>query len=400
VAAAAVALALIGWATLRPLPGVVRLASRWWLPCGDTGTVDVLANVALFLPLGASLRALGLGTPLTAAVGLAIALAIELLQYFVIPGRHAAASDVFTNAVGTAVGALLFMHWRTWWRPAPRAARALAGGATALLLALHVLAAVAFTRSVPHVAHASEWAPTRATDGVFLGHVLAASLGGRPIPHGKVEARAIWTLLESDTSRLRVTFLSGETPERAAPIVRLSSMRSGSLVLVQDGARDLRLRVRTRADAMRLRPPTLAIDGVLDPARIGRDTVHVEGWLGHEAIAATWRRGSARGETRVPLTTSLAWTLFFPFALALGPWVVSVSAAWNAALAFPVAWWRTHAVGGARGASMAFGASALALALVPVVAGGARARPLEWLGAALGSFAGAWLASRAIVRRA
>ena len=68
--------------------------------------------------------------------------------------------------------------------------------------------------------------------------------------------------------------------------MRLSNARFGTLVLVQDGARDVRLRVRTRAEALRLRLPTLALDGVLDPARIGQDTVHVEGGLGREAIFA------------------------------------------------------------------------------------------------------------------
>ena len=398
--AAAIAAAGIAWATLRPLPGVVPLASRWCLPCGDTGTVDALANVALFLPLGASLRALALPTPLATTLGFAITLTIELLQHFVIPGRHAAASDVLTNTVGTLAGSLLFAHWRSWWAPSPHVARRLAGGAIALLVALHALAAAAFTRSVPRAPYLGEWAPTRATDGVFRGDVLAFSFGGLPLPHGRVDENALMPLLESDTARVRIAFRSGPTPERAAPIVRLSNARYGTLVLVQDGARDLRLRIRTRAEAMRLRLPTLALDGVLDPARIGQDTVHVEGGLGREAIFASWRRDAARGGVRVPLTTSLAWTLFFPFALALGPWVVWVSAAWNAALAIPVAWWSTHVTSRARGAWTAFGASVLALALVPLFSGGAHARPLEWVGAALGSIAGAWIASRAIARRA
>ena len=58
--ALAAGLAAIGdCATLTPTAGSGRSGARtppWCLVCGELGAVDVLLNVALFVPLGAALR--------------------------------------------------------------------------------------------------------------------------------------------------------------------------------------------------------------------------------------------------------------------------------------------------------------------------------------------------------
>src|SRR4030095_14675064 len=56
------AAALIVAATLTPRPSqaeFVALTPPWCLICGDLGTVDMLLNLALFVPLGIGLRMAG-----------------------------------------------------------------------------------------------------------------------------------------------------------------------------------------------------------------------------------------------------------------------------------------------------------------------------------------------------
>lgn len=66
---------------------------------------DLLVNIALFAPLGASLRWLGVGFRRSVALGAGLSTAIEIVQLG-IPGRFTSTDDLILNAVGAVVGYL------------------------------------------------------------------------------------------------------------------------------------------------------------------------------------------------------------------------------------------------------------------------------------------------------
>src|SRR5574338_14227 len=125
-------LTVIAGFTLVPLPSQLAQAAAtpWYcVVCGDQGMVDVLLNVALFVPLGLGLGLLGARPFRALLAGFALALAIELLQATLVTGRDPSLSDVLTNSCGTFMGACLAMMGPALWRPSVASARQLAIGA-------------------------------------------------------------------------------------------------------------------------------------------------------------------------------------------------------------------------------------------------------------------------------
>ena len=87
--------------------------SHWqlveWVPfSAGVRPFDIIANVALFVPLGATLawRRRRLTVILTILAGLLLSTSIELYQVYC-HGRFATMTDVLTNTCGTAIGATL-----------------------------------------------------------------------------------------------------------------------------------------------------------------------------------------------------------------------------------------------------------------------------------------------------
>jgi glycopeptide antibiotics resistance protein len=66
---------------------------------------DLLGNIALFAPLGGSLRWLGLRLRPAVALGAGLSAVIEIVQLG-IPGRFTSTDDLILNTVGAAVGYL------------------------------------------------------------------------------------------------------------------------------------------------------------------------------------------------------------------------------------------------------------------------------------------------------
>ena len=103
----------------------MALTPPWCLVCGDLGAVDVLLNVALFVPLGVGLRMAGWPLLRAAATAFAVSAAVELVQS-AIPGRDPTLSDIVTNSVGGALGAALAGWSAHLVTPVPHTARLLA----------------------------------------------------------------------------------------------------------------------------------------------------------------------------------------------------------------------------------------------------------------------------------
>ena len=88
-------------------------------------TVEWLANVALFVPIGICLRLIVGRWWLASAVALAFSTAIELIQWIALPGRVASISDILANTAGAVLGSV-FAAAAVWTvraharRPAPQ----------------------------------------------------------------------------------------------------------------------------------------------------------------------------------------------------------------------------------------------------------------------------------------
>lgn len=118
-------LAFILYGTLGPLRNTpepwLRLSDQWtYLPAaGHTDRNDVITNFAVYVPVGLALRLLvrrrGRAGLLDLGVGLALAVILsyttEFLQQFM-PGRSASRTDIYVNACGALVGALLAVRWQ------------------------------------------------------------------------------------------------------------------------------------------------------------------------------------------------------------------------------------------------------------------------------------------------
>lgn len=102
-------LLFVGWVTLNPAPPdpagnpwLIRLLDV--LPLGYD-TVEFLANVGMFVPIGALVVALSGRWWLGLAVGLVLTSGIETAQQF-LPARFPDVRDLIANTGGAAVGAL------------------------------------------------------------------------------------------------------------------------------------------------------------------------------------------------------------------------------------------------------------------------------------------------------
>lgn len=104
--------------------GAIRTLLESWAETPQRA--DFLVNILLYMPLGfsgffalaAKTRSLG-GICLATITGALISISMELMQYYV-AGRVTAASDVYANVVGTALGAIIasltYKNFR--WPPA------------------------------------------------------------------------------------------------------------------------------------------------------------------------------------------------------------------------------------------------------------------------------------------
>ena len=117
----AIAVLLITWLPAEEagkVTGVVatlaNVVASWGIPFADAYAVlEFMANIALFVPLGALLSLGWRRMPGWAVitVGCAASVMIELVQLG-IPSRYSTLSDVIANTLGTAVGAAVVWGFR------------------------------------------------------------------------------------------------------------------------------------------------------------------------------------------------------------------------------------------------------------------------------------------------
>lgn len=401
-AAAALAIAV---ATLTPLPSQAASAAAepWYcLVCGATGTVDVLQNVLLFLPLGFFLAALGVRARYVVLACAVASTSIELTQALAIPGRDGSLSDVLTNTLGGGLGAGLEHLLPVLLAPAPRVARRLGGLAALGWLGLLATAAWGLAPAPPAVGtYDVRWAPWDPVNAWFPGRVVALKIGGTDYRPGLTPSAPVDRALRSRTVAVSARIVPRWATSGYAPIADLVDPDRHPALRLAQRHRDLIFHVRTHAEAARLRNPGVTLRGVL-PRRWQRDTATVRGWVAGPVLGAALSGLGARArETTLRLAPSGGWRLLAFSTLPPGGPAAFLDGLWVAApLVLAGFWWGRARRGiGPSGCDRGTIAGAAALLLVaglgvlPLVSGYGEEKWPAWLGAAAGLGVG-WLVGR------
>ncbi|CAA9305911.1 MAG: hypothetical protein AVDCRST_MAG40-666 [uncultured Gemmatimonadaceae bacterium] len=388
-------LAVLGWIAIAALtltPGSGGIDPPFGcVVCGPDGGVDAIANVLLFVPLGAGLAWAGLRGRVALALVAATTLAVEALQLRMVTGRDTSLGDLVWNTVGGALGFWVVRRIGTLLRPAPAAAAVLAAGWAALWLV--GTAATAWSLG-PALWHGRWIAHVGATVPMPRGRVptvLAARVGELPI------RRTQWL---TTGPALRARLLAGAPVTATAVVPHRGGVPANVLVLTEGPSRFVMVSLarvgdgaqfymRTRASALRLRSPHFVLRGAF---RSDADTV---------ALGAA-RRGAtmlleARGpagvqQRRVSLGPNWGWSLLLPPRLAWVDRLGWYTALWVAALVFPIGYWGAATIGGGRRGAVRAAAAAMAIPPVafvalPALAGVAAVPVAEWV---------AWLVATAL----
>ena len=325
-------------ATLVPIPGGWGSTPTLCIACGEFGGVDLLLNVALFVPFGVGLGVAGVRLPRALVASFLFTLAIELLQLRVVTGRDASVGDLLANFAGGMTGTLIGLHWRSLVRPSARGAPRLAmAGAIAWLCILGTTAWL-LQPSVPNLRLWAQWAPRPRQFAPFEGRLLALTVNGVPLPPAREVERLQEireALIDGDT-RVEATVVPGAPTARLAAIARVSNPLVEALLVGQDGS-DFMFRQRFRAADYRLRWPMIELEGALSPT--DGEAVHLAGGVRRGTLFAERRGGDGVARATVPLSPALGWTLLLPFNHGLGGDHYLLNALWLAALLFPAAYW-------------------------------------------------------------
>jgi hypothetical protein len=388
---------LILAATLVPLPEQAprsALTPLTCLVCGEAGTVDVLLNVCLFVPLGLFLRLLKWRRSLVMWCGILTTLGVETAQLLVIPGRDPSVSDVITNSAGTVIGILLAERGALLVAPTATAAARLAVAAAALPALVLAGTAWLLVPAPPASVWYGQHAPDLGVYEQFRGTILEATLGGSPMPVGPLRnSDDLHQRFLSDGPSLSARFVAGPKPPGPAPIVSVFDAHQRKVILLGQGGRWLFFETRMRSDDLRFRTLSFTLRSMPVPA-VG-DTLRMTGRVhgGTVRLSVTGPRGALEDQYR--LSPGLGWALVSPTPQPVGGNVAVISMLWVALLWVPFGYYAVGrgADGRRRGTVVRAGgtAAALGMVLAPALTGVPIPGPAEWIGLAAGILSGAVL---------
>lgn len=292
------ALGLIGLATLVPYPEQAELSRSTplgCLICGELGGIDVVLNLALFVPLGIALRSWNIRVPQCIVVAFATSLFVEVAQATIVAGRDPSLSDLVTNTAGGFLGALLGGHLARLWCPEHGLATRLALGAGAGWLILLAGTAWAVLPAPGPAPSRVEWAPQLPFVDTFAGRIESVDIEG--------------TIATRDLSVLATARLDGWT-DHLAPAVDLVGARGMMSARLGQLGQKVTFGLRANASRLRLRPPSVKVYRALPPAT-GQRVLLAGGLRG----ATLWARAEADGSVQsaeLALTPGLGWLLLLP----------------------------------------------------------------------------------------
>lgn len=304
------ALLIIGFLTLEPRPRQAPLsATTPWLclVCGPLGTVDVLLNIALFVPLGLALQRFGRTALTVLLIGLATSVGVEALQLAVISGRDSSLSDLLTNTLGTWLGYRLGRGLPTLLHPDPRRSHRLALLASGFWLLLLGFTAWAVRPAPPPGNLALRLTPFVPGLETFRGRVIESAFGTGGAAQS---AAAIRRELTAGRGSLHARVTLESWPEALAPVVDISGASQVSAARLGQLGQKVLFSVRTNAERVRLRTPAVKVYRAL-PAPSGQE-VTIGGSLSQAKLSAYADDGGSLTSASLALTPGLGWALVLP----------------------------------------------------------------------------------------
>lgn len=355
--------------------------------CGEQGMGDVLANILLFVPLGASLTLAGVVRRRVVLTALALTAVVEFLQAFVIPGRDPSLGDIVANTLGAVLGLLVVSRSTALLSPAPSHERLL--GPAATVAAVLVIGATAwFVHPVlPLRPLFGQWTARFENSAWYTGEVLDARIGNYLLPSRLLDWPVGVRRELLGGTPVEVAFRAGVAPDRRAPVFGIWDDHPSQLLLIGAEHRDLVLALRQRAHSFRLSEPVTRIREALSGIRQG-DTVSLAARFTPDGTCLAINGAQRCG---LGLTPGRGWALLA--SPVRGPRDVLLDAAWVGVLFIGVGLWN-------RGLRLLLAGSvgAVALLAIPAASWLVPAAPLEWVGAAAGLVVG-MAVRRAAARR-
>jgi hypothetical protein len=356
--------AAIAIATLRPAPPSKEL-SLTCVVCGGQGALNLILNVALFVPWGLAWRYAGRSWATALLTGGLASVLIEISQYFALAGRHPTLGDLLANTAGALLGAWVFDRWRRVLWPSRGLAVALAIAWTACLGVL--LAGTA--RLLAPAARSSDfwgqWAPQENREFFpWGGKVKDFTVNAIACPYSFVaETATTKARFGGGTVDARAAVVTGPTTPALSAIARLVDYTQ-EIVLLGQSDDDLIVRARLRARDATLRQPYVRMPNAIPRSGV---SVVVRGGTTRRGWFLDVQNGATSSHREVHFSAGLGWALLLPFDRPLPPLHEGVNAFWLAMLAFPLGLW---SAAGPRSLRAALAAIALAsLVVVHAVAG-------------------------------
>lgn len=378
--------------TLYPSPDNAKeavLTPLWCLVCGSDGGADVLLNLLLFIPFAIGLRLSGLSWRRVVGISALVSLAVETLQWAVVPGRDASLSDLLTNTLGSAVGAIAAPPIPAALGASPQYARRLMCLWAAVWLAGLVVSAWLMRPWVPSdTVIWSRWAPAAQARQPFGGRVTNAMAAGFSLPSGKVAdtvAQVLREALRREKVALQVDAVSGSRKAESAWVYAIDLGWVWSPIFNQRG-RTLLFSIPVLAARLGLRSPTIELPrGFPDSAGVrirlnAREVGH------HLRISSAY--GGVVYTSEAQLSPAQGWVLVAVFGWALGPYGQLVTALYLVAWLLPLGYWAARSVMPAGAIGLIAGTLALGLGIIPAWAGYPPVPWSEWAGALAGVTAG------------
>lgn len=386
--------------TLRPIRSTVAPAFVWCIGCSEFGTLDLLYNVALFVPLGVALGVLRAGVLRALALAAGLSVCIEILQLVVIPGRDPSLSDVITNSLGGALGVPL-SRAGAFTRSASRTAwRVAAWICVTLTLALLLLGAWVVAVRVPRTDYFVQWLPQRPGYSAFAGTLESFSTNGDALSAG---ARIPAAQLPPEFFEGRLSVSARVTPgpsQQGISLIGRLAVEYGEFLMVGRQQDALVVRYRSNAQRLGLRSPIYALPDAFrgDP----RGTIELRTNKRGDTLDLEAKRlnmTAPDAARHYQITAARLWATLLPFDRSFGDAGVLGDVLWLALFAALIAF------AARRGYSSAWrlvpsivlvaGIAVVAALMQPVLWGWP-----AWIGTGSGTLAGSWLGSRPALNRA
>jgi len=324
------------------------------LTCSRAWLADVISNVALFMPLGAALVAVGVAVRRAVLIGAAASLMIEILQLsgFVI-GRTPAIADLVSNTLGTLAGGLCVRYGSSLISPEMPRARALRNGWAAMNAATWIAIAIALqpaTPVQPRAAVSVSALPFTPGYGWFTAEPVRVDVNGVTIAH-RGNGPVLVATRRSDSSTARVMVCGRDTRSGIVPVVfvhepamsEVDPKTTRAHLLLAQHDQSASLASDLRAAHWGLKMPELLAAGAFAP---GRDSVLLQAEVTTRWWRLIWFAPSApsrRHEASLRLSPAIGWALVQSIVPAGARFGVIFTAVWLFVWFAPLGYWSASA---------------------------------------------------------